>query len=112
MESRIEFKLGTLLQIESETNKIEFENDQSINYKISYDILVICTGASHYSELWKGNEKDSDTKRVKIANAQSVLVVGAGITGVEIAANLAEKQVPQLVKVGLCCRGDRLLPEI
>lgn len=39
-------------------------------------------------------------------------MVGAGPTGVEAATYMAEKKMEDLGRVGLCCRGDKLLPDI
>lgn len=103
--------LGSMVQIEADHNRIVFENDQSINYTIPYDILVVCVGAGYKSQVWKGQDK-ADRMRVRIANSERVLVVGGGVTGIETAAYLAAKKVPYCAKVGLCLRGDTLLPEI
>ena len=47
----------------------------------------------------------------KVHEARSVLVVGAGVVGVETAAELGHLFNGKK-KIGLCVRGDRLLPTI
>lgn len=42
--------------------------------------------------------------------AKSILVVGAGIVGVELIGELVNKYPKGAKKIGLCLRGDRILP--
>ena len=80
-------------------------------------MLVLCTGAD-YGEPWKSSdpektksERASDFKnlRQKIAENNSVLVIGGGLTGLETAGYLAEKGK---IKVGICQRNSKLLPSV
>jgi len=62
--------------------------------------------------VWRDDPQNATARRLAIKNAQSVLVIGGGATGVEAAGYLAEFQVPKGVKVGICHSGDKLLPTI
>lgn len=42
-----------MVEIIPSENKIVFENDQNINFKISFDVLLICTGADYKQSFWK-----------------------------------------------------------
>jgi NADH dehydrogenase FAD-containing subunit len=47
----------------------------------------------------------------KVNNAKSILIAGAGVVGVELAGEFAAKfGAYKEKKIGICMRGDRLLP--
>ena len=74
---------------------------------IDYNILVICTGAS-YCFPWRSEEQKSlqereqDYAKVReeVSSAFSILIVGAGATGLESAGYIKEKY--QDKRVGVC----------
>jgi len=83
--------------------------------EIGFDYLFICTG-SQYSEPIKdfsaqtlANRKSNLAFEVQaVQKAKSVLVVGAGAVGVELAAEL--KHFNPDKKIGIVSRQNRLLP--
>ena len=76
---------------------------------IFFDTLVLCTGAE-YSGLWRDDPRYGDERRKEIAASKSVLVIGGGVTGVEAVGYLAEFKCPKGANIGLCTRGNILIP--
>lgn len=81
---------------------------------IEFDFCLIATGATYPSDMKPNFElKTLDDHRIKIKaiqetvlNATSVLVRGAGVVGVEVAAELATRGK----NVVLACHGGQILP--
>lgn len=101
-----------MVELIPKENRIVFETDQNINFKIRYDVLLICTGAEYTQSFWKNiNKLDRDIYRA--IYEQNVLVIGGGPTGIEAACIIAEMKQDSLNgTVGICTRNDRLLPTI
>lgn len=73
--------------------------------------MVICSGADYRNQIFKTNNKEEcEAEKEKLRNAESILVVGAGPTGIETVCYLKEKAPTK--KIGLCLRGDKLLPGV
>ncbi len=79
---------------------------------------MICTGFSYPNPIRDSNALTlADRKKGlqefydKCENAKSILIAGAGVVGIELAAELVHKYGEKKIKkIGLCLRGDRLLP--
>ncbi|UTV26836.1 NADH:flavorubredoxin reductase NorW [Photobacterium atrarenae] len=88
------------------------------DHQISYSKLVLATGASSLVPAFEGNATNEiatlnslaeyANQQDRLASAQSVVVIGAGLIGTEIAMDLtlAGKQVT------LCDRATRLMPTL
>lgn len=73
----------------------------------SYDSPIKSTDTTDYAQRKQDWANTYDT----IAQASSVLIVGGGIVGTELAAELACKYGEKKEKrIGMCIRGDKLLP--
>jgi len=100
-----------------EINRIE-QTVSCQGIKIAYDNLVIATGAQSFVPFVDGDAaKDIITlnsldeyqqSQTQLANAKSILVVGAGLVGTEIAMDLAIANY----EVILSDRADALLPSL
>jgi len=81
--------------------------------KILYDYLIICTG-SKYNQPFKGENvfladraKDLIESHKRIHNSKKILVIGGGLVGVEIAAELANKYKHK--KITLIEAGEKIM---
>lgn len=75
---------------------------------VSYDYLVIATGHVHTGELTKNDRlKHYETEHKRIKECNSVLIVGGGPTGVELAAEISTEYPEK--NITLVTRGTRLL---
>lgn len=91
-----------------ERNIIEVEKAGGDSELIPFDTLILCTGAEYCGGVWRDDPVLASAKRQQFKNAESILVVGGGVTGIEAAGYLCE----QGKKVGLVHRGDTLLKTI
>ncbi|WP_299013675.1 NADH:flavorubredoxin reductase NorW [uncultured Photobacterium sp.] len=103
----------TVLSIDTDTKKVQLTDSS-----ISYSELVLTTGASSYVPTFNGNAVEEIAtlnslseyadQQDKIAKARSVLVLGAGLIGTEIAMDLASagKQVT------LCDKADSIMSSL
>ncbi|XP_058729672.1 uncharacterized protein LOC131601795 [Vicia villosa] len=104
------FTKGDLI-VSSATNISESEVFTSDGRKISYDYLVIATG--HTEPIPKTRTERIDQykgENTKIKSARSVLIIGGGPTGVELAAEIAVDFPDK--KVTIVHKGSRLLEYI
>ncbi|XP_073126517.1 uncharacterized protein [Henckelia pumila] len=77
-------------------------------HSIGYDYLVIATGHAHTGDFTKAERlRYFQAEQEKIKSANSILIVGGGPTGVELAAEISVDFPDK--KVTLVHRGSRLL---
>lgn len=100
--SEFEHVVGTAQSVDPETNRVVVlstnADKQQERRTIDYDTLVIATGSSFKDDMPFKNlidtaatKKEIDKLREKIAAAQSIVVAGAGQTGVEVAGELGQE---------------------
>lgn len=100
--SKFEHILGTAQILDPETNRVVVLSTNSekelLQRTIEYDELVIATGSSFKEDMPFKNladtpatKKEIDSLRDKIAAARSIVVAGAGQTGVEVAGELGQE---------------------
>ena len=76
---------------------VDAKNVRCRNHLVPYDILIICAGSSYETPI-KGKdilitarERELQQHAERIRTAQRILIIGGGIVGVELAAELVEK---------------------
>lgn len=100
--SKFEHILGTAQSLDPEANRVVVLSTNSEKEQrqrtIEYDTLVIATGSSFKEDMPFKNladtaatKKEIDSLRDKIAAAKSIVVAGAGQTGVEVAGELGQE---------------------
>lgn len=100
--SKFEHVVGTAQSLEPEANRVVVlstnADKQQQQRTIDYDTLVIATGSSFKDDMPFKNltdtaatKKEIDNLREKIAVARSIVVAGAGQTGVEVAGELGQE---------------------
>jgi len=85
---------------------------------IKFDVLVLCTGFTYEEPIKNVKAVTLEARKrshkefyEKIEKAKSILLVGGGVVGIELAGELAVKYgVSKEKKIGICVRGERLLP--
>lgn len=94
---KFEFVLGKAQDLEPASNSVTVQTNEGAVRKLDYHTLVIATGTSAREEMpFKTVNTTEQTRDVlhdwqqRIKAAKSVVVAGAGITGVELAGELAE----------------------
>ena len=117
--SRVNYQQGKLTNVDSAANCITVVNTAGEASQIQYDVLVIATGAS-YLGPWRAaddamptlEERDAEAReyREKMKASPSILCVGAGATGLEVACYMKEKWPDK--KIGVCQRGKVMMPDI
>ncbi|MCG7588699.1 NADH:flavorubredoxin reductase NorW [Photobacterium sp. OFAV2-7] len=96
----------------------EAKTVQLADKTVSYSELVLATGASSFVPPFDGNATDEivtlnslgeyASHQDKIATAKSVLILGAGLIGTEIAMDLAEAGK----QVAICDRAGSIMPTL
>ncbi|PSR90806.1 putative FAD binding protein [Coniella lustricola] len=95
---RFEFVIGKATGLDSASKTVTSSNDNETqtHRQIPYDILVIATGSSARDHMpWKTLSSTQETKdafnnlRKEIQAAETIVVAGAGVTGAEVAGELA-----------------------
>ncbi|KAK6540793.1 hypothetical protein TWF694_008183 [Orbilia ellipsospora] len=111
-----EFVLGKADRLESESNKVHIACNDGSTREISYDHLVVASGSSIRHNLpFKSLGTHEATITVlhelqsKIQSANSIVVAGAGPTGVETAGELAAAY-GSTKKIMLINSHDKFLP--
>jgi NADH dehydrogenase FAD-containing subunit len=94
----VKMVLGKLTNVNA-NNSVAYEAPDGSQATLEYDAICLCTGSS---QPYPHKDFDSQTKAERNAKlqeevkkaraAKSILIVGGGIVGVEIAAEFAEKQ--------------------
>jgi NADH dehydrogenase FAD-containing subunit len=94
---KFEFVLGKAQDLEPSSNSVTVQTNDGAVRKLEYHTLVIATGSSARENMpFKTVNTTEETRDVlhdwqqRIKSAKSVVVAGAGITGVELAGELAE----------------------
>lgn len=94
---KFEFVLGKAEQLDPSSNSVTIQTNHGAIRQLQYHTLVIATGTSAREEMpFKTVNTTEQTRDVlhdwqqRIKTAKSVVVGGAGITGVELAGELAE----------------------
>lgn len=94
---KFEFVLGKAEQLEPSSNSVTVQTNHGTVRRLEYHTLVIATGTSAREEMpFKTVNTTEQTKDVlhewqqRIQSANSIVVAGAGITGIELAGELAE----------------------
>jgi NAD(P)H-nitrite reductase large subunit len=101
--------IGSVVRIHPAAHQVELERGQ----RVAYDRLLIASGAAAASPRWKGLQTAGVVKLDNLADARQILrlaraartavVVGGGITALEIVEGL----VAQRVQTHYLLRGDR-----
>ena len=97
--SKFEHVVGMAQSLDPEANRVVVSTKADEHQRsIDYDTLVIATGSSFKEAMPFKNLTDTATTkdeihnlRKKIAEARSIIVAGAGLTGVEVAGELGQE---------------------
>jgi NADH dehydrogenase FAD-containing subunit len=115
-KSRFEFVLGTATTLDLEGNAVQVQPPSGPSRTITYDQLVIATGSSLASDIpFKnlGSYEETITAwhnlQAQVKAAKSIVVAGAGPTGIETVGELAYKYGTSK-KLTLIIDGERALP--
>jgi apoptosis-inducing factor 2 len=91
--SSFEFVIGAAQSVDPASKKVEIKTESGLR-TVAYDTLVVTTGSNTGSMPWKASgsynqflEVLHDTQE-KVKKAKSIVVGGAGVTGVETAGEL------------------------
>ena len=94
---KFEFVLGKAEDLRPTSNSVTVQTNDGQVRSIIYHTLVIATGSSAKNNMpWKDISTTEQTKAVlhewqqRIKAAKSIVVAGAGLTGIEVAGELAE----------------------
>jgi NADH dehydrogenase FAD-containing subunit len=87
---------ATVTEIKPEQNLVVFKHhpEESPNTLLSYDYLVICSGSSYHRPFKNPNlvistrAKDLLAASDRVQDAESVVIIGGGTVGVEVAAEI------------------------
>ncbi|KAI9679550.1 MAG: hypothetical protein M1817_005572 [Caeruleum heppii] len=95
---RFSFVHGTVQNVDTERRKISVRSSATSRQDlISYDTLIIATGASSVSPLWSVKEGHEKTRNAfsdmhaRLPSAKSILIAGGGPAGTETAGELASQ---------------------
>ncbi len=99
-KNRIELKQVFVLNVDTNTKKVVFDDKTSLNY----DKLVIATGSKSNKFGWKGQDFDGvlgmyskqDLEKLETLapNCKRAVVVGGGLIGIELVEMLASRKIP------------------
>ncbi|KFY26140.1 hypothetical protein V493_04252 [Pseudogymnoascus sp. VKM F-4281 (FW-2241)] len=102
---QFEFVVGYAESLDLDAKKVRVTNNITLNY----DFLVLATGTNDREGLpFKGLGSTEDTKdalhdfQTKVAKAKTIVVCGAGVTGVEVAGELGFEygQTKEIILLG------------
>lgn len=95
--SHVEFLLGAAIKLDKDTKTVTVATAPHTTRAVPYDYLVVATGSRAESGVpWKASGTYDDCVRTlhetgqQIHAAKSVVVAGAGATGVELAAEIKD----------------------
>ncbi|KAL2075049.1 hypothetical protein VTL71DRAFT_8829 [Oculimacula yallundae] len=106
------FVKGKATALDPESRTVSVSNSQ----KITYNSLVIATGAHYVSPAWQVNDSEEVSKseistlRTALKGGKSVLIAGGGAIGVETAGEVGA-QFPKH-DTTILSGGERLLPKL
>lgn len=110
-----EFILGAAVGITAKDNVVTVMTNDAVSRSIEYDQLVIATGSRLASNLpmkcigtHEATMASWKVLQAEVAEAQSVVIAGAGATGIEVAGEIAAKYGKDKT-VSLIVSGDELL---
>jgi len=104
----------TSLNVDGKSVEVQREGTDSTE-NIEFDYICLCTGAKFDSPISNDVTNLDDRQKFieefqeKIEGSESILVVGAGATGIEIAGILSEIHSDK--RIGLYNRDPKLLPQ-
>jgi len=110
--SSFEFVIGAAKSVDPASKRVEIETESGLR-TVTYDTLVVTTGSNTGSMPWKasGSHKQflellHDTQ-AKVKKAKSIIVGGAGVTGVETAGELGYEygKTKEITLVGHIIKG-------
>ncbi|MCJ1328911.1 hypothetical protein MMC10_005588 [Thelotrema lepadinum] len=111
---RFEFILASAESLDVEAKKVEISGSTG-NQTLDYDFLILATGShTRGGTPFKGLGSTEATKealhdfQARVKNAESIVVAGAGVTGVEVAGELAFEYGRQK-KIILLASGSTIL---
>ncbi|MCJ1484658.1 hypothetical protein MMC06_004831 [Schaereria dolodes] len=119
-----EFVLGKVERLDQERNSIEVVKNNNTQYSLTYDHLVIATGSQLHSNLpFKpvGTYEESlsalHSLQKQIDVAKSIVVAGAGPTGVETAGELAaayngKKEITLIISGEHVLQASHVMPSV
>lgn len=115
-EGKFEFIQGTLVEV-TQNDSILVQTADAKTEEVSYDYLIISTGFHYDSPIkqdgvnaWSVRSEGLAKFNKEVTEAKNILVVGGGIVGVELVAEIAVAN-PGDKKVSIATRGDRLLKQ-
>ena len=91
--SSFEFVIGSAQSVDSTGKRVEIETESGIR-TVAYDTLVVTTGSNTGSMPWKAHGSHKEFLDLlhgtqdKVKKAKTIVVGGAGVTGVETAGEL------------------------
>ncbi|KAI9799176.1 MAG: hypothetical protein M1833_004216 [Piccolia ochrophora] len=115
-QGSFEFVEGTAKQLDEEKHAVIVDSPTGAK-TINYDIAVIATGSSaapdtpfKYAESYQKTLDGLHEFQEKVHRATTIVVGGAGPTGVETAAELGDEYTSKGKKITLITNGDRSMP--
>lgn len=117
--SRFEFVLGTARRWDPDQNSLTVTNNDGSSRTLSYHTIIVATGSHAKDQMpWKLVGGSAETRAVlakvreDVRNADSIVVGGAGPTGVELAGELGSEYAKAGRKrVTIVTSADQVLEE-
>ncbi|KAN0105956.1 FAD/NAD(P)-binding domain containing protein [Hyaloscypha variabilis] len=123
-DSSFQFVLGKASGIESESNLVKITKNDGVETSLYYDQLVIATGSQILSDLpfkpvgtYEATLESLHSLQKQIDAAKSIVVAGAGPTGVETAGEIAAhygtaKEVTLIIGGDHALEASNVLPSV
>lgn len=119
-KNRIDLKKGYVNQVDTDSKKLHFANDDTLNY----DKLIIATGSKPNKFGWSGQDlngvqglyskQDLENLEVFAPNnnvCKRAIIVGGGLIGIELAEMLHSRKIPVTFFVRESSFWNGVLPE-